>query len=138
MLVIYRSPSLDFWPFLSSLEKFMFEKSKNLFAVLGDFNICLKKYYFDKKSESLYDTMLEKGFIHLINTTSKSVGNSLSIIGQIFMNVNTTLNNDKILCGNVDCGITDHKMQYIVLDEQIPDVSETDHVLKRSYERTTV
>ena len=117
LMVIYRSPSADFNVFLESLHSFLTSNSDTkMFAVIGDFNVCLKKYSSNHKSEFLYDTLLETGFIPLIHSATRKSVQTDSIIDQMFLNQDLIIACAKLESGNVNCRISDHEMQYVFLD----------------------
>ena len=66
LLIIYRSPSMSVPMFVNGLlDKFMSSKANltNLYAIAGDFNMCLNKYHSDVNIENFYDSLLEMVFI---------------------------------------------------------------------------
>lgn len=123
LLAVYRSPSENPLIFINSLTSYVSQHlDSSLFVLVGDFNICRKKQSSDKNSELFYDNMLEFGMMPLIDTItrpSKHKIDSGSIIDQIFTNFDSIIAYSDIKYGNVDVDITDHKLQYLTIDNQI-------------------
>ena len=119
LLAIYRSPSRDPAKFVTSLNMWVKTlKTDNILAIAGDFNICKKKYYTDKNSENLYDTMLEHSLLPAINTDTRIDPNGKgtgTVIDQIFLNYKYLISCDITYAGNYNAGITDHKLQYLFM-----------------------
>ena len=88
LLAVYRSPSTNASVFVDSLLhkiSSLTQNSHKIFAVIGDFNMCLNKYAVDKNVENLYDTMLENGFTHAIRSNTRITHSTQSLIDQIFI-----------------------------------------------------
>lgn len=115
---IYRSPAGEVNTFINSLDKWLHSRKKNKnFALVGDFNICYKRYYSDANSERFFDCLLEYGLYPIIITESRlSEETGGSLIDQIFINYKLIYSNNKCFTGNVDVNITDHRMQYILFE----------------------
>ena len=120
LLAIYRPPSQDAMLFLRSLHNVLSDKKNSVSIIIGDFNICLNKYFHDYRSEILYDNLLEEGFLPTIDTyTRVSNYQNNSIIDQIFFKISELETFEKAYSGNIDANITDHKLQYIILKKKL-------------------
>ena len=118
LLSVYRSPSQDAHPFISSIQNWLNKRVKNInkFAIVGDINLCRKKYQTNLQVEELYDSIIEEGLIPTINTETRIAPNTQgSLIDQVFVSLNTLLKNGENFSGNIDVNITDHKLQYLFI-----------------------
>ena len=114
---VYRSPACDANTFIDNLDKWINTRNKNIFALVGDFNICYKKYYTDNTSEKFFDNLLESALYPVIITESRLTEESAgSLIDQIFLNYKFIHSKNKYITGNVDVNITDHRMQYLLFE----------------------
>ena len=64
----------------------------------------------------LYDSLLECGLTPVIRTSTRTFLHGESLIDQFFLNINLLTNSNATLTGNVRLDITDHKLQYLILD----------------------
>ena len=78
----------------------------------------MKKYHVNPKVKILYDSLLEYGLTLVIQTSARSSLNNESIIDQISININLLTNNNMTMAGNAIVGITDHKLQYFILNNK--------------------
>ena len=128
LLTVYRSPSENAFFFIDNISEYIAKhKDQNRFILVGDFNICKKKQYSDKSSELFYDNLLELELYPLIGTDtrcSREMGVPGSIIDQVFINLNSLLTDTHIQSGNVDLNITDHKLQYLSIENKMINLVE--------------
>ena len=119
IIAVYRSPSERTSSFVNSLLEHVrsfTNDSSTILAVVGDFNMCLNKYTTDGNVENLYDSMLEKGFSHIMQTNTRITFKSQSLIDQIFMhNYHIHSATSAISAGNIRADITDHDIQYLYM-----------------------
>ena len=113
LLAIYRSPSEAPALCINSLDKFL--KSEKLMGIIGDLNLCFKKHFTDINVENLYDLLLGYGYLPIISTPTRITTTTSSLIDQIFLN-HEVIEEYEMKHGNVDVNITDHKLQYLIMN----------------------
>jgi len=113
---IYRSPSENAKNFIENMNTWLRNhNTTNVFAVLGDMNLCRMKYDNDTNVEDFYDSLLEYALYPTINSyTRSSTTGTTSLIDQIFINYRNIVGN-KVFSSNVDLNITDHRLQYVFI-----------------------
>ena len=107
---VYRSPANDVKVFTDSFVRwFKSRRNTSVFAVVGDFNVCHKRYYSDPSSENFFDSLLECAlYPTIITETRVKQETSGSLIDQIFIDYRFLYSKYKLFTGNVDADITDH------------------------------
>ena len=139
MICIYRSPSCDATLFTQSLHEYIkLVNAKNILAIVGVFNLCMRKYFTSVKVESLYDGLLENGFHPVIQTSTRSANETNSIIDQIFLNCHFLNGSTKVVSGNVFAGVTDHNLQYLNMKFDDCKIKETVQPLTRIYNERNI
>ena len=68
IVALYRPPSTNFNRFIDSLIKNLDAHKNRVYLMAGDFNVDMKKYNTDAKSENLCDTLSEHGLMPVIQT----------------------------------------------------------------------
>ena len=139
LICIYRSPAQDSLSFTDALtDHVKLMNTQNLFAVVGDFNMCKRKIFTSPTVEKLYDSLLENGLFPVIDTPTRTTDESCSIIDQIFISsrfLNDPLN---VQAGNVFAGITDHHLQYLFIVSNCFKEKETVRPLNRIYSKKNI
>ena len=139
LVCIYRSPAQDSVAFTDALIKYVKLMNKqNLFAVVGDFNMCKRKIFTHPTIEKLYDSLLEHGLYPVIETATRSSNQSNSVIDQIFLNSCFLNNPSNVRSGNVFAGITDHNLQYLFIENNSLKEVKTVRPLHRIYSKKNI
>ena len=114
---IYKHPNLPLAEFTSNfinplLEKLSHEKKEVI--LMGDFNINILNCDSDKDTTYFIDTMYASSLYPTINTPTRIIATSKTLIDNIFYNDFTK----KILVGNILASISDHLIQYLLISNQ--------------------
>jgi ferritin-like metal-binding protein YciE len=113
---VYRHPGTNITGFNDELERCLHKINNEgcLSIISGDFNIDGLKTNTDKHTSEFYECMMLNTFIPSITVPTRITENSMTLIDNIFINMNKKTMNS-VVSGNIFSDITDHLPNFAVV-----------------------
>ena len=125
---IYRHPDAHLEHFNDVYSKFIQSLSKTATIIIGgDFNIDLLQFEKTKINEFLTNN-LENNFVPCITLPTRITEKTATLIDHIFLRLPMQKMQTKVEAGNLFCSITDHLMNFILLEINTKNTKERPYV----------
>ena len=125
---IYRHPNTRLDHFNETYSKYIQKLNKNATCIIGgDFNIDLLQFERNNINEFLA-TNLENNFIPCITLPTRITEKSATLIDHIYIRLPMQKMQTKVDSGNLFCSITDHLMNFILLETSTRNSKERPYV----------
>ena len=125
---IYRHPNTRLDHFNETYSKYIQKLNKNATCIIGgDFNIDLLQFERNNINEFLA-TNLENNFTPCITLPTRITEKSATLIDHIYIRLPMQKMQTKVDSGNLFCSITDHLMNFILLETSTKNSKERPYV----------
>ncbi|CAL4183555.1 unnamed protein product [Meganyctiphanes norvegica] len=125
---VYRHPNGNMSHFNSKYSKLLENINSNTTCIIGgDFNIDLLQHEKTQVGEYL-NTNLENNFTPCITLPTRITAQSATLIDQLFLRLPKRKLQNKVNSGNLYCSISDHLMNFMLLDLDIKKPKERPYV----------